>query len=141
MCWNIRLMHSQNSVIRKQGQRRKPQLIVLQIYHANYKTTFLALSSRCEENDWEIPYAERRTLFKYQQKVSRDFSEIIAEWQSLWLQQMRTSPNAAAMDTKTKEKKSAYLWLHPFQSLRYIAYTWVGPAFPPDAQSLFQAVT
>ena len=35
---------------------------------------------------------------------------IIAEQQSLWLQQTRTSPNAAAMDTETKGKK-----LHTFE--------------------------
>jgi len=29
----------------------------------------------------------------------------IVGWQSLWLQQKRTSPNAAAVDTKKKEKK------------------------------------
>ena len=29
---------------------------------------------------------------------------IITGWQSLWLQQMRMSPNAAATDTKMKEK-------------------------------------
>jgi len=29
---------------------------------------------------------------------------IIVGWQSLWLQQMRTSPNAAAIDTEMKEK-------------------------------------
>jgi len=30
---------------------------------------------------------------------------MIVGWQSLWLQQMRTSPNAAAMDTEMEEKK------------------------------------
>jgi len=30
---------------------------------------------------------------------------IIAEWHNLGLRQMRTSPNAAAVDTETKEKR------------------------------------
>jgi len=30
---------------------------------------------------------------------------IIAGWQSLWLQQMKTNPNAAAIDAEMKEKK------------------------------------
>ena len=40
---------------------------------------------------------------------------IIAEWQSVWLQQMRTSPNAAATDTKMKEKSCL-----PLEGLRQI---------------------
>jgi len=36
---------------------------------------------------------------------------IIAGWQSLWLQQVRTSPNAAVIDTETRgKKKAAYPW-------------------------------
>jgi len=35
----------------------------------------------------------------------RENTAEIAGWQSQWLQQMRTSPNAAAVDAKTKEEK------------------------------------
>jgi len=38
----------------------------------------------------------------------------IAEWQSLWLQQMRTIPNAAAMDAEMKEKSCL-----PLEGLRH----------------------
>ena len=100
---------------------------------------------------------------------------IIVEWHNPRLQQMRTSPNAAAADTETKEEKITYFQeassrqgspakknscLHcqplnevwegadPGSSLSSHSGTlhapelpWVGPAFPPGAQSLLQAVT
>ena len=95
---------------------------------------------------------------------------IIAGWQSLWLQQIR-SPNAAATDAEIKEKSclplegirqarisnKRYPHLHcqPFNevwkgvdpgstpsnhssTLLALELPWVGPAFPPGAQSLFE---
>ena len=67
---------------------------------------------------------------------------------------MRTSPSAAAVDTETKEEKLFTFKRHPVgRDLQKDTLTstaspymrsekgWVGPALPPGAQSLFQAVT
>jgi len=52
---------------------------------------------------WKIPLTDFFSLRKLCCLYSYN-GTIIAGWQSLWLQQTRTSPNAAATDTEMKEK-------------------------------------
>jgi len=52
---------------------------------------------------WKIPLTDFFSLRKLCCLYSYN-GTIIAGWQSLWLQQTRTSPNAAATDREMKEK-------------------------------------
>ena len=95
---------------------------------------------------------------------------IIVGWQSLQLQQIRTSPSAAAMKAETEEEilitfrkpqtgkissercprhlNEVWEGVDPGSTpsshsgvLHAAELPWAGPPFPPGAQSLFQAMT